>query len=188
MPCMKCSYQGTICQIWKPENYFADIYSVGITYWIRCVVCEYKWVRSRRCSCLVTWFCYQLIAKPGNKTAAPSWPDPYVYTDGLMQARCYSIANAQELSVSCTNPSIYMYVYVYIYIKMIQTSLNYWMHHNVIQMHNLYATIWNSWRVNVLSWRKIPIYFGANLSGVCFIQAVPVTIKFAKKTFCSHKN
>ena len=35
------------------------------------------WVRSRRCSCLVTWFCYQLIAKPGNKTAAHSWPDPY---------------------------------------------------------------------------------------------------------------
>ena len=35
------------------------------------------WVRSRRCDCLVTWFCYQLIAKPGNKAAAPSWPDPY---------------------------------------------------------------------------------------------------------------
>ena len=35
------------------------------------------WVRSWRCSCLVTWFCYQLIAKPGNKTAAPLWPDPY---------------------------------------------------------------------------------------------------------------
>ena len=35
------------------------------------------WVRSRRCGCLVTWFCYQLIAKLGNKTAAPSWPDPY---------------------------------------------------------------------------------------------------------------
>ena len=35
------------------------------------------WVRSRRCGCLVTWFCYQLIAKPGNMTAAPSWPDPY---------------------------------------------------------------------------------------------------------------
>ena len=34
-------------------------------------------VRSQKCSCLVTWFCYQLIAKPGNKTAAPSWPDPY---------------------------------------------------------------------------------------------------------------
>ena len=30
------------------------------------------WVRSRNCGCLVTWFCYQLIAKPGNKTAAVS--------------------------------------------------------------------------------------------------------------------
>ena len=25
------------------------------------------WVRSRNCGCLFTWFCYQLIAKPGNK-------------------------------------------------------------------------------------------------------------------------
>ena len=37
----------------------------------------FKWVKSCRCGCLVTWFCYQLIAKPGNKTAALSWPDPY---------------------------------------------------------------------------------------------------------------
>ena len=47
-------------------------------YWI----ITRKWymgqVRSRNCGCLVTWFCYQLIAKPGNKTAAVSWPDPYV--------------------------------------------------------------------------------------------------------------
>ena len=35
------------------------------------------WVRSRNCGCLVTWFCYQLIAKPVNKTATVSWPDPY---------------------------------------------------------------------------------------------------------------
>ena len=41
---------------------------------------KYRWeVRSRRWGCLVTWFCYHLIAKPGNnKTAAPSWPDPVV--------------------------------------------------------------------------------------------------------------
>ena len=38
------------------------------------------WVRSWNCSCLVTWFCYQLIAKPGNKTAAVQWPDPYLCT------------------------------------------------------------------------------------------------------------
>ena len=36
------------------------------------------WVRSRNFGCLVTWFCYQLITKPGNKTATVSWPDPYV--------------------------------------------------------------------------------------------------------------
>ena len=35
------------------------------------------WVRSRNCGCLVTWFCYHLIAKPGNKTATVPWPDPY---------------------------------------------------------------------------------------------------------------
>ena len=37
------------------------------------------WFRSRRCGCLVTWFCYQLIAKPGNKTAwaTPLWPETY---------------------------------------------------------------------------------------------------------------
>ena len=40
-------------------------------------VLQYIWVRSRRCACLITWFCYQMIAKPGNKTGTPSWPDPY---------------------------------------------------------------------------------------------------------------
>ena len=34
------------------------------------------WVMSRRWVCLVTWFCYQMVAKPGNKTGPPSWPDP----------------------------------------------------------------------------------------------------------------
>ena len=30
----------------------------------------------KNCGCLVTWFCNQLIAKPGNKTATPSLPHP----------------------------------------------------------------------------------------------------------------
>ena len=38
--------------------------------------CDSRWVRSQNCGCLVTWFCYQLIAKPGNETAAVPWPDP----------------------------------------------------------------------------------------------------------------
>ena len=43
-----------------------------------------RWVRSRNCGCLVTWFCYQLIAKPGNKAAAVSWPDPDDNTECFM--------------------------------------------------------------------------------------------------------
>ena len=35
------------------------------------------WVRSWNCGCLVTWFCYQLIAKPGNKTASVPRLYPY---------------------------------------------------------------------------------------------------------------
>ena len=50
----------------NPSNAFLDI---AFAWFI--------WVRSRNCGCLVTWFCYQLIAKPGNKTASVSWPDPY---------------------------------------------------------------------------------------------------------------
>ena len=36
----------------------------------------YIWVSSWRCGCLVTWFRYQLIAKPGNKTGTPPWLEP----------------------------------------------------------------------------------------------------------------
>ena len=53
--------------------------------------------RSWRCGCLVTWFCYQLIAKPGNKTAAPQWPELYSLWRGLFcvcpanERQCYSV-------------------------------------------------------------------------------------------------
>ena len=36
-------------------------------------------VRSRKCGCPVTGFCYQLIAKPVNNTAALPWPDPCLW-------------------------------------------------------------------------------------------------------------
>ena len=44
-------------------------------YWNHNIPTDNIWVRSRNCGCLVTWFCYQLIAKPGNKTATVSRPD-----------------------------------------------------------------------------------------------------------------
>ena len=49
----------------------------------------YIWVRSQNCSCLVTWFYYQLIAKPGNNTAAVSWPDPYDITKHIF---CHQVS------------------------------------------------------------------------------------------------
>ena len=48
-------------------------YAVDASSWVMVIL---MWVRSRNCGCLVTWFCYRLIAKPGNKTATVSWPDP----------------------------------------------------------------------------------------------------------------
>ena len=54
----------------------------GNTVHPACKICHWGkwviWIRSKRCGCLVTWFCYQMIAtKPGIKTTASSWPDPY---------------------------------------------------------------------------------------------------------------
>ena len=58
------------------------------------------WVKSRNCGCLVTWFCYQLIAKPGNKTATVSWPDPYIpYPSWLLNISFMVISLALEQSL-----------------------------------------------------------------------------------------
>ena len=62
------------------QSHTCLILSMGIPYldrrldspWFQMI-----WVRSWNGGCLVTWFCYQMIAKPGNKTATVSWPDPY---------------------------------------------------------------------------------------------------------------
>ena len=47
-------------------------FDVIMTLLLRCVPLG-------RSSCLVTWFCYQLTANPGNKTATFSWPDPHKF-------------------------------------------------------------------------------------------------------------
>ena len=53
-----------------------------LMFWLNLFI----WLRSRNCGCLVTWFCYHLIAKPGNKTATVLWPDPY--HSGLLHWHC----------------------------------------------------------------------------------------------------
>ena len=50
---------------------------------------------------------HQLIAKPGSKTAALPWPDPYI--SGLVQNCCISTANALEILQSCNKPSIWFW-------------------------------------------------------------------------------
>ena len=58
------------------------------------------WVRSRNCGCLVTWFCYQLIAKPGNKTATVLWPDPYkIHGAFWNNVHCISINSVPIVTV-----------------------------------------------------------------------------------------
>ena len=61
-------------------NYGIQVYSSGacqgLMYPKIYFFFQNRWVRSWNCGCLVTWFCCQLIAKPGNKTATVSWPYP----------------------------------------------------------------------------------------------------------------
>ena len=42
------------------------------------------WVGSWKCVCLVTWFCYQRIAKPGHKTTGPPWPNPCIHAFSII--------------------------------------------------------------------------------------------------------
>ena len=67
---------------------------------------NFIWVKSRRCGCLVTWFCYHFIAKPGNKTATPSWPDPSMHLSMLIYLTC--------LEYKTENNHIKLYCYYFV--------------------------------------------------------------------------
>ena len=56
------------------------------------------WVRSWNCGCRVTWFCYQLIAKPGNKTAKQI---PYPANSSE-----YSTMNTHTCNASCVYKAV----------------------------------------------------------------------------------
>ena len=101
------------------------------------------WVRSRMCGCLVTWFCYQLIAKPGNRTAATSWPYPYWSLHLLKYLFNYSCINlfiSFNITVSCMLWSKLLNNHVYnpIIIPMfsvVSCSQTYWSAINVCLTH-----------------------------------------------------
>ena len=52
-------------QHWRGKFKHFTMHIISITEWFWR---KKIWVGARRFGCLVTWFCYQLIAKPGNKT------------------------------------------------------------------------------------------------------------------------
>ena len=129
------------------------------------------WVRSRNCDCLVTWFCYQLIAKPGNKTATVPWPDPYI--DGLLQDCSTSSALEMELLQSCTEPSIcwlhahgnqqhkhisilYIFFHIYVYeIFIMNTKMANWLRwllcwHEKKSRRPFPLTHWPLWHMAVI--------------------------------------
>ena len=84
------------------------------------------WVRSRNCGCLVTWFCYQLIAKPGNKTAAVPWPDPYIHH--LCLCVINTVYNASKITL--------------LFMSKIDSSLNYNQIQQIVKrVHNWYPMI-----------------------------------------------
>ena len=75
------------------------------------------------CGCLVTWFCYQMIAKPGNKRATSLWLDPYIYIYIYIWVRsrncgflvtwfCYQlIAKPGNKTATVPWPDPYIYIY-----------------------------------------------------------------------------
>ena len=71
------------------------------------------WVKSWRCGCLVTWFCYQMIAKPGNKTATPSWPELYTVNtmagDGLVMQAPQAACRVQALDYNTLLRLLYVF-------------------------------------------------------------------------------
>ena len=86
-----------------PPYWLLDCYDIctillSLSHWLcyeetQGPVSIWRWVRSRNCGCLVTWFCYQLIAKTGNKTATVPWPDP----DGLSRYRDFHYKGGETI-------------------------------------------------------------------------------------------
>ena len=91
--------------------------------------CVIIWVRPQRCGCLVTWVCYQLIAKPGNKTVAFPWPDPYHFVE-IIAIQIYQSLFSRTYAMRNFNKSLgvnrwfHLTLYwVYVYLSMLKLKL-----------------------------------------------------------------
>ena len=57
------------------------------------------WVRSWNWGCLVTWFCYQLIAKPGNKKASPREPHALAWGPSSFHTKIFRVERTRLKTV-----------------------------------------------------------------------------------------
>ena len=86
-----CNYKPEGCHVGYSREFVGTVYlrtilRIAFHNWFinqeKSLVITFEiwiWIRSHDCGCLVAWFCFQLIARPGNKTVAVSWPDPYIH-------------------------------------------------------------------------------------------------------------
>ena len=116
----------TGCQVYPNLQCPYSDYKVGIMTALDfngMYYCNRTWVRSRNFGCLVTWFCYQLIAKPGNKTAAVPWPDLYIYTS-------FSLMTIAFLWFGIVNTSTFTKTLLYHWFLL-------WSYHSHLQMRKI---------------------------------------------------
>ena len=138
---------------------------IFINFFRKCIQ-NVIWVRSRNCGCLGTWFCYQLIAKPGNKTAVVSWPDPCtaIFSE-VSRARRFPLPDGPgqvKLPVGQVDLDRF---FLFISYKQIEEFQNSWSQGKwwfweksspgqlIICLHNIFFTLQNIWHKN--DWGKL---------------------------------
>ena len=156
----------------------------------------YIWVRSWNCTCLVTWFCYHLIAKPGNKTAAVPWPDPYesVSRPVLVQIMACHLFNAKPQSQP--TPSYYeLYPWEYISVKLewkyndFHTRKWIWKCHYVsakwrpLCLSIYISTNWG-WRKRVVIWQTL---FSNSFTSMKSCILIHISLKYDTKCYIDNK-
>ena len=99
----------------------------GLKWWLT----HWIWVRSWKFGCLVTWFCYHLIEKPGNKTAAVSWPDPYHCFEVVWC--CKGMSRNGTVHIPAKYPIVYKRIFNHNDSKIITTTIT---NNNISHSHN----------------------------------------------------
>ena len=96
-----------LCKVYKQYGIGTEMSSFNLNFVLKK---KTMWVRSSRGACLVTWFCYQMIAKPGNKTFV-TWPmyiHPSVWPNHTIRHRITWSTLFQLMTCCLVAPSHYL--------------------------------------------------------------------------------